>query len=169
MFEGLLSDPLHNKRLMKLLYRAAEWHALAKLRMHTDTTLTLLDDVTIEFGKLMREFRDFTCTEFETVELPREVAARNRREAALIADVQASAASSNAAEAPLSRATMPAVTPKRSSRKKKGLNLSTVKFHFLGDYVRHIRQFGTTDSYSTQLVCLSLNLDATTELTHLKY
>ena len=28
----------------------------------------------------------------------------------------------------------------------------TVKFHFLGDYVHHIRKFGTTDSYSTQLV-----------------
>ncbi len=140
---------------MKLLYRAAEWHALAKLRMHTDTTLTLLDDVTIEFGRLMREFRDFSRAEFETVELPREVAARNRREATLIADVQASAATSEA---------MPAVTPKRSSRKKKGLNLSTVKFHFLGDYVRHIRQFGTTDSYSTQLVHLSLNVEATTEL-----
>jgi hypothetical protein len=27
-----------------------------------------------------------------------------------------------------------------------------VKFHFLGDYVRHIRLFGTTDSYSTQIV-----------------
>ena len=32
------------------------------------------------------------------------------------------------------------------------LNVFTVKFHFLGDYVRHIRLFGTTDSYSTQLV-----------------
>jgi hypothetical protein len=37
--------------------------------------------------------------------------------------------------------------------KKRGLNLFTVKLHFLGDYVRHIRLFGTTDSYSTQLVC----------------
>jgi hypothetical protein len=39
-----------------------------------------------------------------------------------------------------------------SSRKAKFLNLFTVKFHFLGDYVHHIRLFGTTDSYSTQLV-----------------
>ncbi|KAF9470026.1 hypothetical protein BDN70DRAFT_765144, partial [Pholiota conissans] len=31
------------------------------------------------------------------------------------------------------------------------LNLSIIKFHFLGDYVQHIREFGTTDSYSTQL------------------
>src|SRR5260370_227497 len=40
----------------------------------------------------------------------------------------------------------------QSGRKPKILNLLTVKFHFLGDYVRHIRLFGTTDSYSTQLV-----------------
>ncbi|KAH7868122.1 uncharacterized protein C8R40DRAFT_1164102 [Lentinula edodes] len=37
-FEGLLPDE-HNARLMKLLYRLGEWHALAKLRMHTDLTL----------------------------------------------------------------------------------------------------------------------------------
>lgn len=77
-FEGLLPSP-HNARLMKLLYRTAEWHALAKLRMHTDTTLTLLEDLTTEFGKLMREFRDLSCPQFETVELPREAAARARK------------------------------------------------------------------------------------------
>ena len=44
----------------------------------------------------------------------------------------------------------------RSSRKPKVLNLLTVKLHFLGDYVRHIRLFGTTDSYSTQLVSMYL-------------
>jgi hypothetical protein len=32
-FEDLLDGP-HNKCLMKLLYRTAEWHMLAKLRMH---------------------------------------------------------------------------------------------------------------------------------------
>jgi hypothetical protein len=42
----------------------------------------------------------------------------------------------------------------QTNRKSKVLNLLTVKFHFLGDYVRHIRLFGTTDSYSTQLVSI---------------
>ena len=32
------------------------------------------------------------------------------------------------------------------------LNIFTIKFHFLGDYVSTIRQLGTTDSYSTQTV-----------------
>jgi hypothetical protein len=63
---------------MKLLYWTAEWHALAKLRMHTDSTLTLLEELTTEFGKLMRQFRDLTCSQFATIELPREAAARTR-------------------------------------------------------------------------------------------
>jgi len=37
VFEGLLDEP-YNTLLMQLLYRAAEWHALAKLRVHTDAT-----------------------------------------------------------------------------------------------------------------------------------
>ncbi len=63
---------------MKLLYRTAEWHALAKLRMHTDSMLTLLEELTTKFGKLMRQFRDLTCSQFLTIELPREAAARTR-------------------------------------------------------------------------------------------
>lgn len=64
---------------MKLLYRTAEWHALAKLRMQTEGSLKLLDDLTTEFGQLIRQFRDLTCNTFDTVELPREAAARERR------------------------------------------------------------------------------------------
>lgn len=42
-------------------------------------------------------------------------------------------------------------------RKIKKLNLSTYKFHALGDYVQAIRQFGTTDNYTTQIVRRSHN------------
>ncbi len=77
-FESLLEGE-HNRRLMKLLYRTAEWHALAKLRMQTEGSLKLLDDLTAEFGQLIRQFRDLTCNTFATVELPREAAARERR------------------------------------------------------------------------------------------
>jgi hypothetical protein len=78
VFEGLLESQ-HNRQLMKLLYRTAEWHALAKLRIHTDSSLTLLEKLTVELGQLLRKFRDVTCSTFSTVELPRETAARNRR------------------------------------------------------------------------------------------
>jgi len=130
-FEDLLEEP-HNKHLMKLLYRTAEWHAFAKLRVHTDSTLEHLEMLTKEFGFLMRQFRDLTCLQFRTTELPREVAARNRRQQPAQARV-----------------------PSASSESESGfktLNISTIKFHSLGDYVRTIQMFGCTDSFSTQLV-----------------
>ncbi len=77
-FEGLL-DGQHNRRLMKLLYRMSEWHALAKLRMHTEDSLVLMEEITKELGDLLRQFRRLTCSQFCTVELPREANARVRR------------------------------------------------------------------------------------------
>jgi hypothetical protein len=161
-FENLLDEP-HNKQLMKLLYRTAEWHALAKSRMHTDTTLEHLRRLTKEFGSLMRQFRDQTCSNFDTVELPREVAARNRHQRRGQAKISSkgltSSASSgqvvpplNAASSPEGDTTQVASLSAPSSRKVRTMNLSTTKFHFLGDYVRTIQQFGCTDSFSTQLV-----------------
>lgn len=49
--------------------------------MHTESTLALLESLTTEFGILMQDFQELTCSSFETMELPREMAARNRREA----------------------------------------------------------------------------------------
>lgn len=153
---------------MKLLYRTAEWHALAKLRMHSDSTLVLLEELTIEFGKLIRQFRDLSCTQFQTVELPKETAARNRQQAkrqvAAPCTTPISAPSVTTNYGPTLSFTTPAATAStnhfqgqaqasRPRTKSKILNLLTVKLHFLGDYVRHIRLFGTTDSYSTQLIC----------------
>ena len=65
---------------MKLLYRTAKWHAFAKMRLHTDTTLKHLEDLTAELGKLMREFEHSICSHFQTFELPREVEARKQQE-----------------------------------------------------------------------------------------
>jgi hypothetical protein len=41
--------------------------------------------------------------------------------------------------------------------KAKNFNLSTYKWHALGDYANAIRRYGTTDSYSTQTVSHSKN------------
>ena len=73
-FEGLLPSP-HDARLMKLLYQTAKWHALAKLQMHSESTLQLLEELTREFGKLMHQFQDQSCSMFATVELVHEKAA----------------------------------------------------------------------------------------------
>lgn len=135
-FEGLLDEP-HNKRVMRLLYRMAEWHALAKLRMHTDATLEHLNLLTKEFGHLMRQFRDLTCSHFQTFELLRELKARRQRDK----------------DKPFSKHPSTSHDTAPSSRKMKTLNLLIPKFHFLGDYVQTIRMFGCTDSFSTQVVC----------------
>jgi hypothetical protein len=143
VFDGLLPEP-HNEIVMTLLFRLAEWHALAKLRMHTETTLTHTEPSTTTLGKELRRFQDVTCSAFKTKELPKETAARGRRQA-----------QTRAKKAPRSNTRKPpsAEVDKRPMEgKAKTLNLSTYKLHALGDYFKTIRLFGTTDSYSTQPV-----------------
>jgi hypothetical protein len=118
-----------------LLYRTAEWHAFAKLRLHTESTLNHLEKLTTELGRLMRKFRDVTKSDFATFELPRETAARKRH----------------------SKGKETGSNPASTSRKLKTLNLFTYKWHALADYVRSIRLFGGTDGFSTQLVGTSYN------------
>jgi hypothetical protein len=127
---------------MTMLFRLAEWHALAKLRMHTESTLSRMEAVTTILGRELRRFADTTCSAFSTVELPKEAAARGRRRARDQAKAGTSKESTGSSTMPGSQ----------SKQKKKRLNLSTYKAHSLGDYVRTIRMFGTTDSYSTQTV-----------------
>ncbi|KAF7307251.1 hypothetical protein MIND_00518800 [Mycena indigotica] len=130
VFEGLFSLPTtseHDLRILKLLYRLAEWHGYAKLRMHTDHTLNHLDMLTSQLGTLMRDFQQTTCTAFRTRELPRE--ARHRHDQALASGSKTSS----------------------STPKSKAFNLNTYKWHSLGDYVQSIRLFGPTDIYSTQI------------------
>ena len=113
------------------------WHALAKLCLHTSTTLEHLRVTTKELGKVLRRFAKVTCTDFETVDLPCEQAARAQRQAAK--DL--------------------AKGDRNSSRKKvpgtthRFFNLLTYKLHSLGDYFWAILMYGSTDNYSTQVVC----------------
>ncbi|KAF5325806.1 hypothetical protein D9611_000607 [Ephemerocybe angulata] len=127
-FESLIPEP-HNTNLMKLLYICAQWHALAKLRLHNDLTLALLDYTTTLLGAQMRVFDQDTCAKVPTLELKKEAEARSRREGK---------ASKGAAESD-------------SSRRPASLDMFTIKFHYLGDYVSSIRHFGTTDSYTTEI------------------
>ena len=116
----------------------AEWHANAKLRLHTDSTVIRLKELTRQLGSQIRFFANTICSLYDTRELPREEAARARRRAKQGSrGAQSShAAASTAKTGPL----------------RKVFNLVTYKLHALGDYVFHILHFGTTDSYSTQTV-----------------
>ena len=135
VFEGLLTGT-DNKHLSKLLYRTAEWHGFAKLRMHTQSSLKHLESLTRELGHLMRTFRNLTSW-FKTKALSHEIEAQKRAQAR--------------AKPPKSSGCS-GVAASSSVQQKKKLNLFTPKFHALGDYVQTIQKFGTTDSFSTQVV-----------------
>lgn len=154
VFEGLLPKAEEDECLQNLLYRVNEFHTLSKLRMHTDTTLDLLQTATDLFQQDIRVFRDTVCAEHTTMELPREVRARARkqaREAGLpIPEFHPTSPTTPSANSSARAPTGSTTTP--TGRKQKSLNLNTYKFHALGEYASAIRMFGTFDSYSTQSV-----------------
>lgn len=132
MFDGLLPEP-HNSAVLRLLFICSHWHGLAKLRMHTDNTLKILDDATTDIGTAFRTFKAKTCSAFHTRELKREKEARQRRQQKQSGGANESAQSSSAS--------LP-----------KTFNIQIYKFHALGDYADTIRTFGTSDSFSTEPV-----------------
>lgn len=165
----------HNDNLMDVLFTLAHWHALAKLRQHTDLSLDILESVTVQLGELLRKFQRNTCTAYNTRELQREVAARARKTAskssgkpeAISKNVPADTQSGNTSNEPeVVQLDVPAPSPSSLPEKKvsshpkkevnsrlhKALNLNTYKDHSLGDYVDSIRRNGTIDSYSTESV-----------------
>jgi hypothetical protein len=161
---------------MELLFVVTHWHSLAKLRMHNDLTLEVMDGVTSTTGEKLREFKDITCAAFITRELEREFNARARRQAKKETEkkkkiltakrAQDLAANSvNTGERDQlgpqpstgipgveSEDTAPTAGVHDKSRRLKAFNINTYKIHALGDYTATIRRYGTTDSYSTEPV-----------------
>ncbi|KAJ3504726.1 hypothetical protein NMY22_g17828 [Coprinellus aureogranulatus] len=120
-FDSLLPAS-HGGRVMNLLFICAQWHALAKLRLHNDFTLNLLEYTMSQLGAEMRSFHH-ACAGIPTKETESEAEARAGKKA----------------------------TPgKGPEQRPVPLKIFTIKFHYLGDYVTTIRRLGTTDSYSTQ-------------------
>ncbi|KIK93361.1 hypothetical protein PAXRUDRAFT_145232 [Paxillus rubicundulus Ve08.2h10] len=131
VFEGLLPAP-HNKIVLNLLFDFAMWHAYAKLHLHTEDTLAFFDKAMITLSQPVHRFQQKTCTLYHTMELPQEHAVHGCCKGTL-AVKQGQA--------------VPVSQPKC-----KTLNLTAYKYHTLADYPSTICQYGTTDSYSTQLV-----------------
>jgi hypothetical protein len=96
---------------MDLLFTFAHWHGLAKLRMHTDATLTVLDEETTVLANQLRSFQSETCSACNAYELKREVAARVRRDGKKENGLSAI---------------------KSQERRPKTLNLQTYKVHLMG-------------------------------------
>ena len=116
-----------------MLWELAWFHALTRLRAHTDDTLITFDNAVITLGKAVRTFLTDVCALVQTRELPRETESRKRRQPPR-ADGQ---------------------TVNITAKTKK-LNLDTYKYHRLGDYPRAVREFGPLDGFSTQTVRVSL-------------
>ena len=77
-FDGLFPEP-QNAVIMQLLFTAAHWHGLAKLRLHSETTLSILDNVTTSLGTGPHHFKDVVCPNYQTKELPHETKAHQRK------------------------------------------------------------------------------------------
>ena len=160
--------------------------------MHTDPSITLLEQETERLYAQLRNFADHVSPSFETYELKREVDARRR--AKQRRDAKAATAVPRkgkemevppAAGGPLRPSAVtrkgkekevPSIAsdpPRACADSRKGkekeipsvdtsdpphgpqlkqYHLKTVKHHFLPDYPNIIREFGTTDSYSTEPV-----------------
>jgi hypothetical protein len=80
VFEGLFLEG-HNAIIQLLLYRFVQWHALVKLQMHSDTTLSVLGNTFKRLSAQLHKFQDVTCTVFSTFKLPKEQAAHQHKAA----------------------------------------------------------------------------------------
>lgn len=129
-FEGLISNIRHNKIILDLLFTLCVWHALAKLRLHTATSVHMLERETKEVGRQLRIFKKETAG-YDTRELKKEIEARGRRTTALVKQN---------------------CSGEQNGPRRVELNLNIPKLHALGKYATAIPRFGTTDSYSTQNV-----------------
>lgn len=141
VFDGLFKLPRHNSLVQDLLFELLTWHGLAKLRLHTDSTLAALDSSTTRLGILLREFAKTTEEDFNTRELPSEEASRGRRKASSNKGIIVNKPQSKDKE-----------EKTKKNKNKKTFSLLTYKLHSLGDYVTYIKMFGTSDSFNTQTV-----------------
>jgi len=135
VFEGLLRTHREDRLLWTLLFDLVTWHAYAKLRLHTDSTLNDFRTLTSTLGKSVHVFIKEVCSQYDTAKLPHEMAVCGRREAALA-----------------KKSDTPGMSQRRLTTICKQLNLMTYKYHALGDYPDLITLFGTTDNASTQMV-----------------
>ncbi|KAG2155200.1 uncharacterized protein EDB93DRAFT_1247691 [Suillus bovinus] len=136
VFDGLLPVP-HNKVLMNLLFTMSHWHGLAKLRMHSDITLKILDQQTTHLGEQFRHFK----------EKAKDAAKCNGNDLGRANEDNGKGKGKGKGKVIEQLQYLPA--PKQP-RRKKSFNIQTYKFYVLGDYVSSIRHFGTTNSYSTE-------------------
>ncbi|OSD05112.1 hypothetical protein PYCCODRAFT_1385676 [Trametes coccinea BRFM310] len=140
VFENLLGSA-HDRLVRHMLFQLAMVHALAKLRLHSEATLTVFECVIASLGRAMRVFASKVCPDYDTRELDKEVEARQRR--------QARKSSKSKASGRAQDVTPLAHSKGHADRARKDFNLNTYKFHSLGDYATTVRLVGSLDGPST--------------------
>ncbi|CAE6471115.1 unnamed protein product, partial [Rhizoctonia solani] len=86
-FDGLLPE-ICDKPAQNLLFTFAQWHGMAKLRLHTKSTLVKFKSLTAELAATLREFAELTKS-LNVRETPQEYARRKKREEAAKATAMA--------------------------------------------------------------------------------
>jgi hypothetical protein len=129
---------IEQKLILDMLFIMGTFHSLSQLRLQTTTSLHLLQDATVSLGDIFRQFRETSSSKFKVKESQRETQARVRNQ-------------NNTLQKQGSRKTAPSTESKQVL-----LNLNTIKNHQLEHYSSCIADFGTMDSYSTELVCAIL-------------
>lgn len=150
VFEGLLPAK-HDRIVRRLLFELSTWHGLAKLRLHTETTVQDLENSTAQLGDILRDFQKKVCPEHDTYDLPTEEAARSRRRTRKVAappPTHVYADSGSEEDKKMQK------KKKIVKRKTRSFNLDSYKLHSLGGYAKAIRQYGTMDNYNSQTVCV---------------
>jgi hypothetical protein len=133
VFDGLF--PVEDDRSIKeLIFLLVTWHGYAKLHLHTDTMLEMMETVGTALCQAIRDFATITCPQYKTRELPQETHAHTSRQQE---------------QAKCGKGTR---QRKTAGIKDKSFNTATFKLHCIPDYVPTIREYGMTDSYSTQTV-----------------
>jgi hypothetical protein len=108
--------------------------------MHTETTLHHFDNSTTQLGGLFWKFQRDVCSKFHTYDLPHEMATCTRQQRLRVVNRMGKQIADGASS-------------DGNSTKQWSFNMLTYKMHSLGDYVKSIWLYGTTDNYSTQTVC----------------
>ncbi|KAF8673118.1 hypothetical protein RHS04_07673 [Rhizoctonia solani] len=143
VFEGLLPSEC-NALVQRLLFTFAQWHGLAKLCRHTTETLKIMKKLTTKLGSKLRNFAEVTQN-MNVRETLDKYTRRKKRQAA----AQAPRSTQPATSKSKSKASVPSETA--DGRRICFFNINTYKVHAIGNYVDTIAEFGTTDSYLTQI------------------
>ncbi|KZT09963.1 uncharacterized protein LAESUDRAFT_645635, partial [Laetiporus sulphureus 93-53] len=127
------------------------WHIftdLHRLRLHTESTISLAESMLKHLAHMLRQFKKTTCTAFAAVELVKEAQAHACHQA----DALSAATLSHSSQCLASTSALTMQSHDASVKRTKESNLNMYKLHSLPDYVKTIRTIGTTDSYTTCII-----------------